>query len=73
MSPIETERYRKAIIESAPMWVCGESPISNVEELCLIADHYEVDVPMYVQHFLYSRNPDNLVATGAFYNLSRFL
>lgn len=69
----ETERYRKAVIESAPKWVQGESTISNVEELSIIADHYKVNMPTYTHHFLYSRNPNNLAATGAWKALSNFL
>lgn len=73
MNISETERYTKAVIESAPKWVHGESTISNTEELSIIADHYKVNMPSYTHHFLYSRNPNNLVATGAWKALSNFL
>lgn len=73
MNITESERYRKAVIASAPKWVRGESTISNDEELSIIANHYKVSMPSYAHHFLYSRNPDNLVATGAWKALTKFL
>lgn len=73
MGITEAERYRKSVIESAPKWVRGESTISNTEELSIIADHYKVNMPSYTHHFLYSRNPNNLVATGAWKALLKFL
>ena len=73
MTITEAERYRKAVLESAPLWIHGESTISNVEELVIIADHYKVDVPRYIQHFIYSENPNHVVATGAWKNIFSFL
>ena len=73
MNVTEATNYREAVIASAPEWVQGKSTISNAGELITIADHYNVSVPKYTQHFLYSENPNHLVATGAWKGLSNFL
>lgn len=69
------DKCKKTIynLESATAWVRGESVISNVEELLSIADHYNINLPRYSHHFLYSENPNHLVATGAWRGLSNFL
>lgn len=57
--------YQAAVIASAPEWEKGESAIGNQEDLVLIADHYGVRLPACMRHFLYSRNPNHVSATGA--------
>ena len=61
----EAEAYRVAVIRSAADWARGESTIDNQEELCVIADYYGVDLPLYMRHFLYSNGPDHVSASGA--------
>lgn len=61
----EAEAYRAAIIRSAADWARGEGSIDNQEELCVVADYYGVDLPLYMRHFLYSNGPDHAAASGA--------
>ena len=61
----EAEVYRAAVIRSAADWAWGEGSIDSQEELCVIADYYGVDLPLYMRHFLYSNGPDHASASGA--------
>ena len=65
MNVQEMINYQNAVIESAKDWVKGEAAIDGQEELILIADHYNVRLPVCMKHFQYSEAPNWLCATGA--------
>lgn len=69
----ESEKYRAAIIRSAPEWARGENTIGSQEELCIIADYYGVTLPRYMEHFRYSNSPNHVSATGAHKGILRTL
>lgn len=69
----DSEEYRQKVIDSALDWAKGVSPISNQEELVIIADHYNVSVPRYTCNFIKSDNPDTVTATGSYKGLLKLL
>lgn len=73
MTIIEAEKYRTAIIRSAPDWARGAGSIDNQEELCVIADYYGVHLPLYMQHFRYSNGPAHVAAVQASKGILRTL
>ena len=65
MNTEEAIKHKKAVIESAKLWVVGESTICNQVELTIIAEHYNVNLPYAMGHFRYSNNPEHACLTGA--------
>lgn len=73
MTTQEAERYYAAIVISAKDWARGLHTIDSQMELCVIAEHYGVELPLYAKHFRFSNNPDHVNATGAHRGLLRTL
>ena len=68
----QCEEYRKRVIEGGMDWVNGEHTI-DIEELTILAEHYNLNIPKCFYNFVNSKNPDAFSATGAFKTIAKFL
>lgn len=73
MTTQEYERQYAAITISAKDWVRGLHAIDSQMELCMTAQQYGVELPLYARHFRSSNSPDHVKATGAHRGLLRTL
>lgn len=65
MNTKQALQWEKDVLESAKLWVNGESCIGSQYELVLIAEKYHVKLPQCMHHFIYSNSPDHVKLTGA--------
>lgn len=68
-----TEIHKNPIAEAALDWVRGEYDITDTTELSIIAKYYNMNMPSYIHHFNYSRNPNHVQATVAWKGILNFL
>lgn len=65
MTTEEAMQYELDVINSGKYWVEGKSSINNRCELLILAEHFNIKLPVCMSRFEYSTSPNDVCATGA--------